>query len=482
MTDLPVDGIVELEYQVTIFAAEVTGVAGEVTRAPAAGLPARDIEPGTLPEVLPGQALLAERAEEAGMRRALTIPLDELAVRPNAEAPRLEVTVPAPNLDEAQAVLEVDEFGLVRWHFATDSEPSGGPVRGELTQTFSIPVEPIEIDGDPVARERGFLGIGVRKVLHLIRFPVEYVAGRVAEFAVGRWEDKYRPYGLHRASPRYFAGAPDPADAGLFDGAPVLLLIHGTFSVGRSGFAGLAALLPELTRRYDGRVVVFDHPSVHVDPDENVRRLLASLPPAATSVVDVVAHSRGGLVARQLASAGQPAPAVRRIIHVATPNAGTTLASPEHLGDLLDMFSNLVNLFTDEGSGAVASAVIEVVKQIATGALGGLDGLAAMDPAGKALAQLNKAPADPATKVAAITCDYDAAGAAAALRALDFAADRLFGTGNDLVVPTTGVYDAGSYRVDDRLDLTGSTPSIAHSSFLGDPRVHAWLADRLPGS
>ena len=84
-----------------------------------------------------------------------------------------------------------------------------------------------------------------------------------------------------------------------------------------------------LTDRYGGRVVVFDHPSVHVDPDANVRHLLELLPPDRPAVVDVVAHSRGGLVARRLdaaqpaAAAGRPAPVVRRLIHVATPNAGT---------------------------------------------------------------------------------------------------------------------------------------------------------------
>ncbi|MEU4218845.1 hypothetical protein [Actinoplanes sp. NPDC026623] len=498
MTELQVGGTVELEHQVSVFAADVTGTAGEVTPGPAPGTPARDAAPVGLGEVLAEQAVpergaevLGGRAERAGLVRRLEIPLGELAPQPGAGRPRVELTVPAPDDDEAQAVLEVDEYGLLRWHFAVDGADAGAGDRGGATQTFSIPVNPIELDGEDGPGERGLLGLGVRKALHVVRFPVEFVAGRAARFAAGRWETRHRPYGLHRASPRYFAGEPDPADRGLFDGGPVLLLIHGTFSVGRSGFAGIgadAALLRELSDRYAGRVVVFDHPSVHVDPDENARILLESLPPDRRTVVDVVAHSRGGLVARRLAApeaagaARRPPPVVRRMIHVATPNAGTPLAGPEHLGDLLDVFSNLVTLFTDEGSGAIASAVIEVVKQVATGALSGLDGLAAMDPAAPWLAGLNAAPADPGTRVAAITCDYDSAGAKVAVRALDFMVDRLFGTGNDLVVPTAGVYEAGSYLVDDRLDLSGAAPSVAHSGFLGDPRVHGWLADRLPGS
>lgn len=498
MTDLQVGGTVELEHQVSVLAVDVIGTAGEVTRALESGSPVRDVAPEGLSDVLAayavpesGAGVLGVRAETAGFRRRLSVPLDGLTPQPAAERPRVEVSVPTPDEDEAQAVLEVDEFGLVHWHFAVDGADAFARDRGDSRQTFSIPVRPMEVEGEDAAGDRGFLGIGVRKALHLVRFPVESVVGRVTEFAVGRWEAKHRPYGLHRASPEYFAGKPDPIGPELFDGGPVLLLIHGTFSVGRSGFLGIGAdadLLRELADRYGGRVVVFDHPSVHVDPDTNVRRLLESLPPDRPAVVDVVAHSRGGLVARRLtdpqtvAAVGRPAPVVRRLVHVATPNAGTTLASPNRLGDLLDMFSNLVTVFTDEASGAVASAVLEVVKQVATGALRGLDGLEAMDPAAQSLVTLNAAPMDPTTKVAAITSDYDSAGATVAARALDFMADRLFGTENDLVVPTVGVYEAGSYVVDDRLDLSGKSPSLAHTGLLGDSRVHGWLADRLTGS
>jgi hypothetical protein len=60
--------------------------------------------------------------------------------------------------------------------------------------------------------------------------------------------------------------------------------------------------------------------------------------------------------------------------------------------------------------------------------------------------------------------------------------DGLLADDNDLVVPTGGVYRAGSYVVGDCLDLSGQAPSIAHSGFLGDAGVRRWLADRLPGS
>ena len=397
------------------------------------------------------------------------------------------VTLPAPEPGEGQVLLEVDGVGVLRWHFAAESTDGGdggdGGVRaGGATQTFHVPVVQVDVDS---GGERGVLAFGVRKVLHLVRFPVEWVAGQAAQVAVGLWENRFRRYGLHRASPAYFAGQGDPVGPEWLAeraGDPALLLVHGTFSVGRSAFAGLSAdaeLMARWHSGYGGRVLVFDHPSLHTDPAENVRRLLALLPEAREPVFDVIAHSRGGLVARHLAGSG---PVVRRLVHVATPNAGTVLASRQRLGDLLDMFTNLVSVFADEGSGTVAAGVLEVVKQVAVGALGGLPGLTAMDPDEDGLRTVNALPVDPTTTAYAVTSSFDSAHGPLPSRALDALADRLFGAANDLVVPTEGVHRAGAYRVDRPYDLTGQVPSVAHSGFFGDPAVRHRLAEWLaPG-
>lgn len=59
--------------------------------------------------------------------------------------------------------------------------------------------------------------------------------------------------------------------------------------------------------------------------------------------------------------------------------------------------------------------------------------------------------------------------------------DRLFGVGNDLVVPTEGVHHAGSYVVPDPLVIP-SAGAVAHSGFFRDPQVRAALSEWLPGS
>jgi pimeloyl-ACP methyl ester carboxylesterase len=85
-------------------------------------------------------------------------------------------------------------------------------------------------------------------------------------------------------------------------GGPALLFIHGTNSLTHSGFARLDnGFIQRVHERYGGRVFAFDHPTLSVDPAQNCRKLADMLPPDAGLVVDILAHSRGGLVARMLA-------------------------------------------------------------------------------------------------------------------------------------------------------------------------------------
>jgi hypothetical protein len=507
MPDFQPDDVHDLEYGVSFRSVGVAGYAGEVRRSPTAGQPVRDAEPGALPEVLAGDGvpdaaavILGAAAEDAGMRRELSVPVDQLAssarptggTRSDPDTPHLEVQVEAPGRDEGQVLLEVDESGVVRWHLSETAATGQGTDRAGPVQTFRVPIEQVEIGGG--GQTRGALGFGFRKVLHLIRFPVEWAAGRAGELAVGAWERRRRPYGLALTTPDTFANPIDGdgvATGRLADRAdgPFLLLVHGTFSRGRSAFGGLAKdpdLLAELHRRYDGRVLVLDHPTLHTDPRANVRWLLDRLPPDRPVTLDVVAHSRGGLVARELGqdtlarAAGRPPPVIRTIVHVATPNAGTVLASRDRLESLLDTFTNLLSLFPEELFSTAIEGVLEVVKQVATGVLGGLDGLAAMDPDGPSLRDLNRVAAHSATAARAITSDFEPEQAPLAVRALDLVTDPLFGAANDLVVPTEGVYRAGAYSVDDPF-VVPVRSAVSHTAFFRDAEVRRQLATWLPG-
>jgi hypothetical protein len=508
MPDFQPDEIHDLEYGVHLRSVGVSGRADEVRPGPAAGRPVRDAAPGAWPDALADEGvpddaavILGAAVDEAEMRRELSLPVDDLTssaapgagTRADEQRPHLEVTVDAPDEGEGQVLLEVDTTGVVRWHVPEVAETGRGTDRAGAVQIFRVPIEQVDVSAGP--GDRGVLGFGVRKVLHLIRFPVQSAAALAGELAVAWWERWRCPYGLGLPTPDTFGeaingdGVATSRLAELAD-KPFLLLIHGTFSRGRSAFHGLAqdtALLGELYRRYEGRVLLFDHPTLHVDPEANARWLLQRLPDDRPLTFDVVTHSRGGLVARQFlteplaGAAGRPAPVIRTLVHVATPNAGTTLASPDRLGSLLDAFTNLLSLLPDETVLVAVQGVLEVVKQIATGVVGGLDGLAAMDPGGARLRALNEMPAPPGTAVHAITSDFEPRNTSLAVKALDLLADPLFGTANDLVVPTEGVYRAGAYVVRDPF-VVPSANAVAHTTFFRDAEVRNQLARWLGGS
>src|SRR5262249_55743067 len=145
------------------------GWAGEVTLAPAARLPVRDAEPEALAELLtdqgvpePGATVFGSAAERAGLRRRLSLPLRDLVAAPgfggglrgDIEPSHLAVTVPAPEPDEGQALLDVDATGLMRWHFGVEAaEGKEGGGRGgagvdrgaDGTQTFRVPVTQLDL-------------------------------------------------------------------------------------------------------------------------------------------------------------------------------------------------------------------------------------------------------------------------------------------------------------------------------------------------
>ena len=168
---------------------------------------------------------------------------------------------------------------------------------------------------------------------------------------------------------------------------------------------------------------------------------------------------------------------------VASPNAGTILADREHLSDLIDRVTDLAQFVPDNGVTDTLGLVFAVVKQLAVGAVGGLDGIMAMNPAEGYLDELNGRPA-PTAQLRAIAADYEPPkGAPLARVARDGATDLVFkAADNDLVVPTLGCWDvdgAGGFPVDERLVLESSA-SVDHGSYFRQAEVAQQLLDWLP--
>ena len=93
--------------------------------------------------------------------------------------------------------------------------------------------------------------------------------------------------------------------------------------------------------------------------------------PAGTSLdVDVVCHSRGGLVARSLTEWDRSVPDGRRQIRVhrtalvGTANNGTILADVHHWHELVDTLSTVLNT-VGITAGATVDLILSFVRQIA---------------------------------------------------------------------------------------------------------------------
>jgi pimeloyl-ACP methyl ester carboxylesterase len=131
-------------------------------------------------------------------------------------------------------------------------------------------------------------------------------------------------------------------------GKRVLLFIHGTFSKSdaliRDGLALIPdgkSLLASAQKHYD-HVLAYDHPTLSVSPVMNAFDLAAlRRPPPAE--VDIVCHSRGGLVARWLCEAYCDPALKRRVVFVGSPLAGTSLAAAPRLRSTLDLLTNIAD-------------------------------------------------------------------------------------------------------------------------------------------
>jgi hypothetical protein len=180
---------------------------------------------------------------------------------------------------------------------------------------------------------------------------------------------------------------------------------------------------------------------------------------------------------------GAGAVTVTGLVMVASPNSGTVLADREHLSDLLDRITDLAQFVPDNGVTETLGLVLAVLKQLAVGAVGGLDGIMAMNPSEDYLEKLNARPA-PDAVLRAVAADYEPPrGAPLARVARDGATDLVFkSVDNDLVVPTGGcwdVEDAAGFPIDERLVLDHSR-SVDHNSFFRQPEVSERLLAWLP--
>ena len=480
MADLDGSGIpVDLGSGVTLVA---PGLMGTAERAPEM-LGGRADEP---PPATPGltDALSAAGLEQVhGVQIAAT---EVPAIGPDVRGPHDEglmlLQVPDLGPESPQVLLQVDEAGVATWHFPQPAT-AAAPGTLEFTMPREVATAPIEGASD----DRGLAAMIGRKLLSVLVFPaLEAGVGLLARVLAEKYEKSSRPYRLRTFAPgeTRTAGAGNLADRG-WDGinGRTLLFVHGTFATSHGTFSGLSDdVIGGLWHAYDGRVLAFDHPSLHVTPQQNAAELMAMIPPERRLEVDIVSHSRGGLVARALADAAAAPDSplrVRSTVFVAAPNGGTPLADDAHIKAFIDRMTTMLNLIPDGPLSLPADilgGVLDVVKILAAGAVEGLPGLRAMDPTDPGLKTLG---ADAAPDIAryAIDVEFEPTGSLLSLvRVKDAAVDLVFGQrANDMVVPTDGAAGASGLPgfpipTEQRLAF-GRSDTVWHCAFFSQQRT-----------
>ena len=127
-----------------------------------------------------------------------------------------------------------------------------------------------------------------------------------------------------------------------------LLLVHGTFSSSANMLGEFAAtdvgsrFLVDALTQYNGQVLVFDHPTLSVSPVLNALDLARSLA-GTKGQLDIVAHSRGGLVTQWCLEVfgDRLADAKVNAVLAGAPLNGTSLAAPNRIQPLLSVLSNI---------------------------------------------------------------------------------------------------------------------------------------------
>ncbi|HKV76715.1 MAG TPA: CHAT domain-containing protein [Candidatus Sulfotelmatobacter sp.] len=373
-----------------------------------------------------------------------------------------------------------------------------GRGRGQANKArFVVTVRSTDVD-------TGKRGIG-SKVFKLVLIKVaKVVADKAVSFALPKlvtafernsWNKRLLKEGWLKVTKETLAGA------ALVPGKPTspersLLFIHGTFSNAASAYGALARsnFFNRVKDLYGDRMFAFDHFSLSRTPHENARMLLESLP-EQTTTFDVITHSRGGLVLRNLVErSGAFGPIAQRFklgraVLVASPNEGTPLATPQRWGDTVGWIANLLELFPENPFTTGAEFVANGLVWLARHASGDIPGLHSMDSNGEMIVDLQTPPGPPMNAYSALVSNYNPTGAVLR-RMLDTGIDQFFGSANDLVVPTQGGWriplPGTGFVPPERIGCYGaggnlSADSVTHVSFFSQPETVDFLARALLG-
>ena len=311
---------------------------------------------------------------------------------------------------------------------------------------------------------------------------------------------------------------PTPGAAPVSDGR-ILLFVHGTFSNSENLIRELwspdpntpgqghgADFLKKIAQEYT-QVLSFDHFTLSRSPLINAVELSRLFAATDAERIDIICHSRGGLVTRWWCEVLDQKPRQRRrVVFVGCPLQGTSLADPESVRNGLNLLSNVGRAL---GDGlqlipmlTVAGGLMQILSSITSVAsraplvdagISMIPGLAAMSRIGNnhELNALNVLNAAPRADYFAVTSDFEPDPLTwrfwrmFSTRAADAAVDHLvFKQANDLVVDTTSM----TYHAWGPNPVLANNPAfrcfephdgVHHTNYFRHPKTTEFLREAL---
>jgi|GEM_PF-1417747 len=330
--------------------------------------------------------------------------------------------------------------------------------------------------GKEIRTQRGGVMKFIRRSVNFFILVTEDALGWAFNKFASWYEGKARPYYLQYLEGEKFSPLdhsefvkkesdnkefnPDTIPWDRFTNGRTLLLIHGTFSTNNATYLDLVKndiMKALIEKEYGGRVLAFNHPSVHASVEDNIAKFAEYINERSLEF-DIITHSRGGLVARELvrqlnnqSSSKLSNVTVRKVIFVAAPNNGTIVVDSKHWIDLVDRYTNLLTFLPDTLYTVAMEGVLLVLKLIQHAGFNQLRGLNAMLPpisGGQYLQDLNGSALASDIQFYSISRNYEPTDSMFKLmRKNKFggvleAFDLVFGKKqNDGVVPTRGSYN-----------------------------------------
>lgn len=297
----------------------------------------------------------------------------------------------------------------------------------------------------------------------------------------------------------------------------VLVIVHGTFSNAYNVLNEIllaedsqksqvgVQFIADCRGHYD-EILALNHPTVAVSPILNAMDLSGYFG-GVKADIDVVAHSRGGLVTRWwLDALDGTASAKKRAVLLGSPLQGTSLAAPDKLRGAMSLLTNYGNVLKGLGYAAsvylpLLSAPLAILRLLTSvtsfaaktplidAAVALVPGLAAQSKVlnNAELERLARARARVATEYSIVQSNFETADPGWKFwkyfrkdKLMDLGTDIVFDGNNDLVVDTDSmdILPAPPLPAERRKDFSTSS-TVHHCNYFRQPETIQFLRDRF---